>query len=213
MDHCQVVGYYICEIKDAMEWLNGIGKQVLSVSGCIGDQHPKWECFLGGWCKGESQEYQKSLRMNDEQYREFTETANRLFDAKRMDVDSRFLKLSDARYVHKRFCSAIPCRVVSISTLPEYMEELAEEWEGDGYGLTSGETDGGLWIGSDILGWDMSGFHSFLCNSLQDGLPAARFNDIGLLENDFHEVIRYAKQIEGLGEPVKWIPCKVGAHE
>lgn len=47
----QVIGYYICELCDTPEWLRGISRQILSVSGCVGDQHPRWECFMGGWDK------------------------------------------------------------------------------------------------------------------------------------------------------------------
>ncbi len=44
----------------------------------------------GGWLKGEAREYQEKLRLDGEQYREFSETANCLFDAQRLDVDCRF---------------------------------------------------------------------------------------------------------------------------
>ena len=121
--------------------------------------------------------------------------------------------MPDAQYFHKRFCSAINSRVVSVSTTPKHFEILKTELKGsNSHGLMSGNADNSLLIGSDILGWDISGFHSFLCNSLQTGLLGAKFNDIGLLENDFHDVISYAEQIKGLGEPVEWIPCKIGMY-
>ena len=66
---------------------------------------------------------------------------------------------------------------------------------------------------STILGWDSAGFHSFLCNSLQIGLPGVKFNNIGLLTNDFCDVISYAEQIKGLGEPVEWLPCRLGIYK
>ena len=74
-DRFKVIGYYICEINDTPRWLQGISRQILSVSGCIGEQHPKWECFMGGWSKEEVREYQEKLRLDGEQYREFSETA------------------------------------------------------------------------------------------------------------------------------------------
>ena len=49
MKECfKVIGYYICELCDSPEWLQGISRQILSVSGCIGEQYPRWECFMGG---------------------------------------------------------------------------------------------------------------------------------------------------------------------
>lgn len=214
MERFKVIGYYICEIIDAPEWLREVGKQVLSVSDCIGEQHPKCECFMGGWHKGESQEYQDFLKLKDAQYREFSDAANHLFNLKQIDVDGRFLRFSDAQYFHKKFCSAINSRVVSVSTTPKYFEILTRELkDSNSHGLMSGNADDSSWMGSDILGWDISGFHSFLCNSLQTGLSRVKFNDVGLLQNDFHDVISYAERIKGLGGPVEWIPCRIGIHE
>lgn len=90
MECFKVIGYYICELCDSPEWLQGIGRQILSVSSCIGEQHPRWECFMGGWGKAAVQEYQEKLQLDKERYRELSETAKRLFDAGSLDVDSRF---------------------------------------------------------------------------------------------------------------------------
>ena len=53
-------------------------------------------------------------------------------------------------------------------------------------------------------------FHSFLCNGLQKMLTGVRFNDYGLLGNTFDETAAFSCQIQGLGEPVEWIPCRIG---
>lgn len=210
----KVIGYYICELCDTPEWLQGISRQILSVSGCIGEQHPRWECFVGGWDKKAIQEYQEKLKLNKEQYIKFSETAKRLFDAESLDVDSRFLRLSDARDFYERFCRAVSCRVVSVSTTREYYEILADERKsGNSHDRMNGEDDQNPCLGNDILGWDISGFHSFLCNSLQKELPDIKFNPMGLLDHDFTEVAGFANQIKGKGEPVEWIPCRIGVSE
>lgn len=214
MEPFKVIGYYICETAASPEWLRGVSHRVLSVSGCIGEQHPRWECFLGGFRKGEDREYQKKLQMDNARYEEFSQAVNRLFTLRQIDLDSRFLRLSDARGLYQKFFSALPCRLVSVSTTPEYFDILAEEQKnGSGVCPMSGTPDNGPWLGGDILGWDISGFHSFLCNSLQKELPDAAFNEIGLLENSFPDVVRFAKRIEGQGEPVVWIPCRIGQCE
>lgn len=210
----KVIGYYICELCDTPEWLQGISRQILSVSGCIGEQHPRWECFVGGWDKKAIQEYQEKLKLNKEQYIKFSETAKRLFDAESLDVDSRFLRLSDARDFYERFCRAVSCRVVSVSTTREYYEILADERKsGNSHDRMNGEDDQNPCLGNDILGWDISGFHSFLCNSLQKELPDIKFNPMGLLDHDFTEMAGFANQIKGKGEPVEWIPCRIGVSE
>ena len=211
MDCFKVIGYYICELCDSPEWLQGISRQILSVSGCIGEQHPRWECFMGEWGEAAAQEYQEKLQLDRERYRELSETAKRLFGAESLDVDCRFLRLSDAKDFYEKFCRAVSCHVVSIATTKEYYEILAGELKGsNSHGLMNGENDNSPCLGNDILGWDISGFHSFLCNSFQEELSDVKFNHMGLLDHDFPEVARFARQIKGMGEPVEWIPCRIG---
>lgn len=169
---------------------------------------------MGGWDKKAIQEYQKKLRLNKEQYIEFLETAKRLFDAGSLDVDSRFLRFQDARDFYERFCRAVSCCVISVSTTREYYEILAgERKSGNSHGRMNGEDDRSSCLGNDILGWDISRFHSFLCNSLQKELPDIKFNRMGLLDHDFTEVTCFADQIKGKGKPVEWIPCRIGVSE
>lgn len=211
-EELKVIGYYIIEVADVPKYLSGIGKKMLSVSVCLGEIHPTLACiWVDGWRKGEWEAYQKRLRLSDKQYVEYTELVRGLFDSRKMDADGRFLHLSDALHFYKKFCQEIPCRLVSISTAPKYFAILSEELkDGFGYSMINGEADHHAAIGCDILGWDTGGFHSFLCNSLQRELPEASFNELGLLQNDLREVEGFSDQIQGKGEPVVWIPCRVG---
>lgn len=212
MEQFRIIGYYISEVVEMPGWLEGLGHKMLSVSSCLGEMHPKMESyFVNGWRKGERQAYQRRLKLSDEQYADYAETVGRLFDAKRLDIDCRFPYLSDAENFYKKFCQDIPCLLVSVSTTEACLKVFVKELEGSYSNcVIGGEPDDNLWIGSDILGWDIGGFHSFLCNSLQRELPEAVFNDIGLLRNDFPEVTEFARRIEGKGEPVEWIPFKIG---
>lgn len=210
MNRFKIIGYYISEVIEMPGYLKGLGKQMLSVSSCLGEIHPKLECyFVDGWSKGEKQAYQKRMKLNDGQYKDYVETVGRLFGSRRLDSDGRFLRVSDAADFYRNFCGAVPCRLVSISTIPEYFEILEAELA-DGYGsrMPEGEPDDSPPAGCDILGWDIGGFHSFLCNSLQEELPGAMFNELGLLKNEFGEVADFARRLQGKGEPVEWIPCR-----
>ena len=88
-------------------------------------------------------------------------------------MDSRFLRFSDARDFYERFCRAVSCHVVSVSTTREYYEILAGELKSsNSHGRMNGEDDRSPCLGNDILGWDISGFHSFLCNSFMEQISA-----------------------------------------
>lgn len=238
----KVIGYYICEVIDAPKGLFGstgrgaaegpdhTGENIrkfISVSSCPGKQHPYRECFMQTSMGLEEGEYQAMLKLDDAAYRALNETGHRLFDAGQLDVDHRFLRLSDALELCAAYFSALPCVVVSISTTPDHFDLLASELgrtaashtlpsgqviPGSCHGLLSGTPAGGAWIGNDILGWDIGLPHSLLCNGLQDELPTARFNSLGLLKNDFAETARFAAGIQGMGEPVEWVPCRLDAY-
>lgn len=207
----KTVGYYICETVDTPQYLHAISSRILSVSSCIGEIHPKWECYLGGWIKGEEQAYRNRLHMDEAQYSAFLKDVNALFDAHRIDLDGRFPYLSDAQRFYTTYFANIPCELVCVSTTDAFFGTLTEEFTGSRiHAAVHGEADKSLLLGYDLLGWDMQYFHSFLCNSLHKSLPTAKFNALGLLGNDFEEVKDFARQIEGLGEPVIWIPCRIG---
>lgn len=217
MSGYKVIGYYLCEVVDTPEYLRKIepdvGPELLSVSGCLGEIHPKWECVLGGWMKGEEQAYRQKLRLTDDRYLELVEASNALFDKGRLDVDGRFLYLEDARQFWTQFFSEVRCQLVSVSTSEVHLDILKEELRGSqSHGAVSGDYDRFSLVGYDILGWDMAGFHSFLCNSLHRGLPADAFNEMGLLQQTFcfEEIAAFAQNMKGRGEPVEWIPCRIG---
>lgn len=50
----KVIGYYICELCDTPEWLQGISRQILSVSGCIGGSTPDGNAL---WADGEKKRF------------------------------------------------------------------------------------------------------------------------------------------------------------
>lgn len=66
--------------------------------------------------------------------------------------------------------------------------------------------------GCDIWGWDISSFHTFLCDSLQtyvQGDEEISFNIYGFVENPYSIVEQYAASIAEMGEPVNWLPYEI----
>lgn len=131
-------------------------------------------------------------------------------------IDARFLNLEDARKICVNYFDTNKCVIVSVSTTEEYYKKLTEEITEHSNAVNdffTGALDENELLGYDILGWDISGFHTFLCNSLHKELGMLRFNKNCLLENDFEIVQDFAKQIQGQGEPVEWVPCRIGRCE
>lgn len=209
MNDFQVIGYYICSVEDTPQFLNGISDKIISVSSCISYQNPRWECLVGGWLIGEEESYREKYKMSSEDYNAMVKEIRYLFNCGRMDTDSRFLYKEDAGNIFDKYFCGKDAMLICLSMEQKYIELLKNEFSGSNRRITEIKDESEL-AGYDIIGWDMDGFHSFLCNNLQSGFDEIKFNKIGLLENDYFEVDNIARKIEGLGEPVEWLPCKIG---
>lgn len=210
----KIIGYYICELGNVPDWLRIRSNAMLSVSNCLATLHPDLTgCF---WDKNDSErlhkEYANKLNWKAGQAEAIRSEICNLLE-KKLAVDGRFLCLEDARHFYQTYFSETNSMIVSVSTTEAFYDILRSEFVENSatnkVDFMTGEEDEGELLGYDILGWDISGFHSFLCNHLQKELPDARFNEFTLLENDFNEVAEFARQIQGKGEPVEWIPCRI----
>jgi len=207
----QVIGYYICEPVATPDFLNGVSGQIYSVSPCIGEQHPNLSgCFWQGYEK-EKEEYRRRWKLDDEAFQQLFLDVSDLFERRLVDTDGRFLCLADARHVYERYFADGSCLLLGISLAEQYLPVLQEELELIGAELPMGQS-----IGCDILGWDISSFHTFLCNSLQtdvQGDETIFFNIYGLIENSYPIVEQYAASITEMGEPVDWLPYEILLYE
>lgn len=208
----RVIGYYVCEIMTCNR-PDESGDRMISVSGCFGGIHPDLSCcFFEENREDECEEYCAKWNLNREKLGQLKWDIGKLFDH-RLGIDGRFLSKADAEYFAQTYFSENECVVVCVSTTDEYYDVLKKEFIETGIAnnnILSYDLDESQLLGFDILGWDISGFHTFLCNNLQSILPSVRFNAINLLDNDFEEVKGFARQIQGKGEPVEWIPCRIG---
>jgi hypothetical protein len=207
----QVIGYYICERVSTPNFLHGFSKEIYSVSPCIGEQHPNLSgCFWQGYQK-EKKKYQKRWKLNNEAFQQLFLEVSGLFERRLLDADGRFLNLADARRVYKSYFANGSCLLLGISLAEQYLPMIQEEVKLLGTELPMGQS-----IGCDILGWDISSFHTFLCNSLQthvQGDEEISFNAYGLIENSYSIVEQYAASIAEMGEPVDWLAYEISLYE
>lgn len=210
----RIIGYYICELIEIPRYLGRTGTMV-SVSGCFGGTHPRLDvCFFtNNYTDAKERDaYKKLWNLSGEKAQQLSKEINGLF-GNGLDTDGRFTCLSDARRFYDSYFSNGNCIIVSVSSEEKYFDILKGELGNNSCGLTFDKTgcmDENELLGFDILGWDIGIFHSFLCNGLQKMLTRVRFNDYGLLGNTFDETAAFSCQIQGLGEPVEWIPCRIG---
>lgn len=210
----KIIGYYICELIPIPAFLNRDGT-MLSVSECFGGIHPRMDiCFFHNKyiSQKEREDYRKRWKLSEKGNGELVANLGSLF-GKGLYEDGRFVDLEDARNFYHSYFSGENCMLVSLSTKEKYFEilrkELTERYT-DTDSLVTGTVDQNNLLGFDILGWDISGFHTFLCNHLQERLSGVRFNSYGLLDHTFEETAVFSDQIQGQGEPVVWIPCRIG---
>ena len=152
--------------------------------------------------------------MEKQEFIDFSEETLRLFGEDRLDTDSRFLFKQDAEDIYRRYFynrrGVVPgYRLIGIALeealLPSLEDRIIQKKE-------VSRTEERRFLGFDLLGWDISGFHTYLCNSLQEELMK-RFElkpgRFGLLENSKEEVEAFADAIQNRGEPVEWMPFAV----
>lgn len=203
------LGYYICTIEDAPKYLNTISKKAISVSECLCEHQPQLFLCAGWKPRGDNEEYRKKCHLSLDEYQMMSTEINRLFHKNLFYSDGRFLRKEDAVSFYKTYFDfpeiVLTCLSIDKINIDKLDADFAyiEEEENDTISMSR------EMLGYDIIGWDIGGFHSFLCNSLHEEFDNIKFTSLGLIDMDYWEVEAMAQAIQGKGEPVDWIPCKV----
>ncbi len=209
----KIIGYYICEKISVPDFLGIKSDEMITVSSCFTGIHPDLSyCYFINNRKKERMEYHEKWAIREEKAATLQSDIHSMFE-KCLAIDGRFANIEDAKRIREKYFDTDKCVIVSVSTTEEYYKILTEELSENSSGINdffSGVADENQLLGYDILGWDISGFHTFLCNSLHEEVEMPKFNQYCLLENDFEVVKDFAKQIKEKGEPVEWIPCRIG---
>jgi len=211
-------GYYIVEPMPTPEYLNIKCKQVITVTNCICNIHPSLTGTFYVDCEKQQQEYKSSLRLEDDVFTELKENVLLLDNEHKLDVDSRFIELSDALLFCKKYLYNLSnIKVISIALEDIYKEIFIQDaGENLNCNLLIHKKCDGNFLGYDILGWDWSAFHSYLCNSLNEDISekySLEINDNGLISNLYFQVKDFSEFIDGKGEPVIWLPYSVYEHD
>lgn len=204
------MGYYICEYAVCPTFLGNIAEKIISISDCLCVHEPRIFLCHGWKPNGDNQEYIRSCFSSKEKYIKMSGEITNLLNEGLYTTDGRFLRKENAVHFYKEYFYDPKYILVSVSTKVKYSDLLGDKFriEKD----LVNEIDGDR-IGCDIIGWDISVFHSFLCNGLEKEFPAVKFNSYGLLNEKYCEAEQMALKIQGMGEPVNWIPVilhKVG---
>ncbi len=208
------IGYYIRKAENIPDWLGIPSEKLLSASTCLNEAHPPMDLVMSstGWRTGsdftaDAKEYRAKYGFNEKELSDMLGDADELFDKGLLCSDSRLIIGKTAEDFYKKHYMGKGFMLIGICTTQKYIDILKEDMP------IKAETPCGRPIGRDILGYDVCSFHSFLCNSLHKDNKTARFNKYCLLDNTFEETEQIAKSIEGLGEPVDWIPFVIALSD
>lgn len=201
-----LIGFYICKYGECPSFLREISDEFLSVSDCLCEHEPRIGYTHGWKPDGDKKEYIELLFTNKEQYIKMSSEINELFNKNTFFSDGRFLDYNDAYYFYDTYFRSSNYKLIAVIMDESYFDLVKEDLEVQKDCYIAGKNK---YIGCDIIGWDYSGFHSFLCNSLQEDYPYLRFNKYGLVDENYSTVEKISKEIQGQGEPVDWIPVKI----
>lgn len=178
----------------------------MSVSECLCTHEPQIFLCHGWKPNGDNKEYIEKCFKNEEQYIKMSEEITKLLEEDLFYTDGRFLYKEDAMHFYEEYFSSADCKLVEVRLNNQYFELICDDFDINRNYLTDGE---GEKIGCDIIGWDISGFHSFLCNSLHEDFDHIKFNNYGLMDEEYDVVEEISNKIQGKGEPVHWIPVEI----
>ena len=197
-----IIGYYICEYTFSPLFLRDIFEKSISVSGCLCNHEPQIFLCHGWKPNGDNREYINYFSTK-EKYIKMSDEIIDLLNENLFSTDGRFLRKEDALYFYKEYFNDSKHILVSVSAKDEHIKLLGDKFNIEKNSVN--EIDGEI-IGYEIIGWDISGFHSFLCNSLDKEFSDIKFNSYGLLDETYSKTEQMSFSIQGMGEPVDWIP-------
>lgn len=204
------IGYYL--IEKTLNPKKNI--PLLTASDCVCNIYPQSDIYLDNTKMLIDSEYLRCLGLTVDETLQFMKEIQKLRAENKIAVDRRFSCIDDARRVYNKYLKRVEnIQLISISVEEKELPILREEMEEEFFFVKDKEK--GEEIGYDILGWDLTGFHSYFCNELDEIINAKyiiEYNEFGLIKNSFENVKTFVRLIEGQGEQVEWLPFKVEGY-
>ncbi|MEE5993004.1 MAG: hypothetical protein V3G42_07155 [Oscillospiraceae bacterium] len=206
------IGYYIIERVPKPDWCSLRQKKLLSIGEGVGKKHPDLTgCFWTNYPQEYKQAYAKRLNMTPDEFHGLFEKVCELFET-RMAVDCRFQRFEDAWEMFGLLKSIEDLHLVAVTTTDNYLAELQKMGLFEKVGIPRFQ-EGCEFIGHEILGFERGWFDTYLENSLETVLSRhakLEFDgETGLLLNPFPEMMTFSNAIQGMGEPVPWMPFRI----
>lgn len=222
-------GYYLIEGTSIKDWMNHdlLPSQIFTPSSCICDLHPDDICL--SWVtvdKKVKAAYREKLGITKDQFVKLQEDVDESFNGDKYGWQQVFIEVEEARKYYRKWLTKIPnIKLVAIAASKKHRDTfLAEEkQEGENAGSygnwlalqkeLSIDMSQGL-LGFEVLGFEMGGFHSFICNSLENDFSnklGIKFNDYGLISSysEASKAADYAQDPDVGAEPALWQPWAI----
>lgn len=198
-------------------------KFVFSSSECICDIYPLyWSLPKVKLTSDEEKNIRETYMLSEIEYLEILDYVEKLLDTKKMGWPYVFYEIDEAKkFYHKYLNHMNDIKLLGISLEEQYVIQFLHEEKA--FSETSGiyeklsyfdlERSSGGEIGYDILGFEISSFHSFICNGLEKAYKELDItvNEIGII-SDYNQAVKavnYTMSDCVGAEPVTWLPWRI----
>ncbi len=185
---------------------------LISTSECLCSHHPDLPKSAFNDSVEKKEEYKKELNLKDELFEKLEVDILKLFSEGKYISGGLFINYADALEIYNNYFKNNPKIILIGVAISKDLIPILNEELNDYYGNLKFREVKGKWIGNEIIGFDHGLSHSYLCNGLDKEIEKSyniELNELGLLNNKYEEVTKFAEKIQGKGEPVEWIPVAI----
>ena len=222
-------GYFLVAGKDSEPWMHQelLPSKIYTPSACICDLHPDDICL--SWVSGDKNakaEYRNKLGISEAQFSILQESVDDSFANDKYGWIQVFLTLPEAQAYYAQWLTELEdIKLLGIATTAEHREIFLREEKPDGekagasgvwLALKRGskiELDTGF-LGFEVLGYELGGFHSFMCNSMEKDFSEKlniKLNGYGFIPDidSANRAADYAQDPDIGAESALWQPWAV----